>query len=73
MREARIEVDGKPLSFGEAMTVRCALNQLLFDLEDKEFAEALGDIGIGYKRNAQALLMRMAEASEASTALIFGE
>lgn len=73
MREAEIKIDGKVLSFNEAMTLRCALNQFLFDLADKEFAEALGDIGVGYKRNAQALLIRMSEAAGNMTALTFGE
>ncbi len=73
MREAKIEIDGKPLKFGEAMTIRMALNSFLLDMPDKDFAAALGDIGVGYKRNAQALLMRMDEAAGSNTALTFGE
>ena len=46
--EATITIDGHTLTVGQSMSVRVTITAFLMELNDKEFAESLGQIGIHY-------------------------
>lgn len=53
--EATIVINGKQLSFAEAMTVRVAVNMFQMQLSDDDFKSSMGAVGAGYSQNLQSV------------------
>lgn len=63
--EATITIDGHKLTEGQSMSVRVAITAFLMELKnDKQFADSLGLIGIGYQaRLTEVMHIILNEAS----------
>jgi len=61
--EATITIDGHTLTVGQSMSVRVTITAFLMELNDKEFAESLGQIGIHYHARLTEVLRLIHEES----------
>jgi hypothetical protein len=61
MMEATITIDGHTLTEGQSMSVRVAITMFLMELNDKAFAESLGQIAIGYRTSLTEVLRMIHE------------
>ena len=59
--EATITIDGHTLTEGQSMSVRVAITAFLMELNDKKFAQSLGQIGIGYHARLTEVLRMINE------------
>lgn len=53
--EAIVKIGSITLNYAESMTLRVAVTSMLHDLADKEYMEALGEIGPLYRNRLLAI------------------
>lgn len=57
--EAEVIINGKPLSFAEAMTLRVAVSHFYMWLSGDEVERDMADLGIGYKSKLDSIEHKM--------------
>ena len=61
IEEADMTINGKPITFGESMTIRVACSSFLMQLDDDAFRASLGRIAIGYETNLRSIMKKIME------------
>jgi len=61
MEEAKIIINDNLLCDAQSATVRMALIQFSISLQDKDFREALGPIGLAYQARLKEIFVLMSE------------